>query len=190
MHTTINLPGVHVWKSKLSGQYFTAIQVKDDPETISRCIKFSMPDANEEVINEIMNNVNLIESGYVNFKTGDSIVHRLKIGSFLCKNMYGALINLDADHFHSIMIPINDDDREEVIYKYFMCIVEVNFGSTYTKMNIIHKTIKVYPSRMDIWKQVIEYMKNEKSMEVTNDMIFIVSITEISEAQYESFVNY
>ena len=187
MHSTINIPGVHLWKSKLSGQYFTAIQVKDDPETITNCIKFSMPEATDEVIKEIMNNTDLIESGYINFKTGDAIVHKLKIGSMLCKNMYGTLIDLGYEHFNSIMIPVSDKDKEDVIWKYFMCLVEVNFGSTYTKINYIIKTLKVYPSRKDIENGVIKFMKNEKSIEIDSSAIFIISITELTEAQYESY---
>lgn len=189
MQKTIDLPGVHVWKSKLSGQYFTAIQVEPTEKTIARCIKFSMPDVSDETITEIMNNPSIIEGNFINFKTGDSVIHRLKVGSFLCKNMYGTLINIDKDHFESIMIPVDDADKDEVIHKYFMCLVEVNFGSTYTKLNIIHQTMKVYPSRKDIIEQTTSYMKNEKSVEIAPDMVFICSITEISEAQYNSFIN-
>lgn len=189
MQKTLEQPGVHVWKSKVSGQYFTAIKVEGNEESVLRCIRFVKPDMLQSDVQKILSQPNLIDGNFIHFNIPGGTEHKIKIGSYLCKNMFGTLISLDADHFESIMQPVNDEDKEQALTNYFFVSCTVGFGTTTSITSFVYKTYEAYPSPQSIKEMVTKIFKERHNIELGPEHSVVpTNIQKLTELEYLSYL--
>ena len=114
LYKTLNLPGIKIFKSQVSNQYFTGIKVEDTPECIANITKFVHPDISVDEYEHIKNTdvKYSLNKTYVDFYLHGKHIRSMKIGSYIMKNMYGSLISVTEQNFADTFVELDKDNAQ------------------------------------------------------------------------------
>lgn len=200
LYKTLDLPGISIFKSQVSNQYFTGIKVEDTPECIANITKFVHPDISVDEYEHIKNTdvKYSLNKTYVDFYLHGKHIRSMKIGSYIMKNMYGSLISVTEQNFADTFVELDKDNAQTKLalthYFFITIFLEVWIPSKDRFENIITSivldTYHVYPPR----DMIIRYCKENLKLQKMNCYkeahvnIHITHITELTKEQYDAYL--
>ena len=200
LYKTLNFPGIKIFKSKVSNQYFTGLKVEDSPECIANITKFVHPDISVDEYEHIKNSdiKHSVNGTYIDFYLHGKHVRSMKIGSYIMKNMYGSLISVTEQNFADTFIELDKNNTQTKLalthYFFITLFLEVYIPSKDRYENVITSivldTYHVYPPR----DMIIEYCKENLQLQKMSYYkeahvnIHITHITELTKEQYDAYL--
>ena len=191
----INLPGVHLYKSMVSNQYFTGMKIEDTPETVANITKFTHTELTSEEYESIKNSNKSFSSDgkHVDFYLKGKRLQSIRIGSYVMRNMFGVLLIVTEQNFKDTFVEVTGEDVKEILKHYFLISVFIksynNKESDHYITSIELETYKAYPSQ----KRILDYCNNEikyvkKRRELGYKVIVnIINIQELTKEQYDAY---
>lgn len=196
LHKTLNLPGIKIFKSQISKQYFTGLRIEDTPESVANVTKFTHPDLTHDEYEKIKNSEvsHSLDKKHVDFYMAGNRLQSIRIGSYVMRNMYGALLIVTEQNFKDTFVEIDKTEVKNVMTHYFFITISIFVVTPEGKMisyisSCDVSTYNIWPSK----KEVIDYCSNniptikmliDKGYKVVID---IVNIQELTKEQIDAY---
>lgn len=196
LYKTLDLPGIKIYKSKISDQYFTGLKIEDTPLSVANVTKFTHPDLTLEEYEKIKNTKvsYSMDNKHVDFMMRGQRLQSIRIGSYVMRNMNGMLSIITEQSFKDTFIEIDKDNVNDILMHYFLITVSLmiiapdkTFHFAQTSIDI--KTHNIYPPKkviIDYARNTLDYIKDMESKGYTI-RIDIVNITELTREQMDAY---
>lgn len=193
---TLDLPGIRIFKSTLSNQYFTGLQIEDTPESVANVTKFTHPDLTHDEYEKIRHTEvsHSLDKKHVDFYMAGKRLQSIRIGSYVMRNKYGILLIVTEQNFNDTFVEVNKNEAQNLMMHYFFItistFVRTPNGQMISSLNSCDvSTYQIWPSK----KNIIEHCRNNiPSIKMIIDkgydvIIDIVNIQEVTKEQMDAY---
>lgn len=196
LYKTLDFPGIKIYKSVISNQYFTGMKIENTPESVANVTKFTHPDLTMDEYEKIrMSEVShSLDNKHVDFYMRGNRLQSIRIGSYVMRNMYGTLLIVTEQNYKDTFVEVEDSMRDNLLLHYFFITISLFItcpdGRIITTLSSCDiSTYQIWPSK----KNVIDYcMNNMDSIKQLREsggsiIIDIVNIQELTKEQIDAF---
>lgn len=196
LYKTLDLPGIKIFKSVISNQYFTGLKIEDTPESVANVTKFTHPDLTTDEYKKIRNSEvsHSLDKKHVDFYMAGNRLQSIRIGSYVMRNMYGTLLIVTEQNFKDTFIKVEDGVKDDLLLHYFFITISLFItapdGRIITTLSSCDvSTYQIWPSKKNIIDHCLNNMDSIKNLKESgcSVTIDIVNIQELTKEQIDAF---